>query len=150
MKLGPAAGGRTRSQTRRAIMMSGGGALVLISAVLGFSWPAGKAAAADWSQAHTVTLIMHDYSFVPSRLVFRVGIPYRLHVVNNSKDLHELTAPAFFKAVTLGNPKALTPDLAVEPGETRDLYFLAAQPGRFPFWCADHDWAGMVGKLTIE
>jgi plastocyanin len=93
---------------------------------------------------------MFDYRFAPSLLKFRVDICYRLHVVNRGKELHELTGPDFLKAVTLGNPKALTPDLAVEPGEAEDLYFPATRPGRFQFWCADHDWAGMVGKVRIE
>lgn len=150
MTLGPLPGGRVFPQPWRAIIMSAADAVALVAAVLALCWSPGEAATVGWSHARTVTLVMHDYRFAPSRLVLRVGVRYRLHVVNRGEELHELTAPAFFKAVTLGNPKALTPDLAVQPGETRDLYFLAARPGRFPFWCADHDWAGMVGKLTIE
>jgi len=38
----------------------------------------------------------------------------------------------------------------VEPGQAKDLYFVPRQAGRFPFACADHDWAGMTGDLVIE
>ena len=38
----------------------------------------------------------------------------------------------------------------VRPGETKNLYFVSREPGHFPLWCADHDWAGMTGDITIE
>jgi plastocyanin len=108
------------------------------------------AAAPDWSRAQTVTVKMIDDQFVPDHLQFRAGIPYRLHFVNRGKDWHEFTAPQFVHAVTIGDPRVLTPDVAVPPGETKDLYFLASHPGHFRFWCADHDWDGMVGTIAIK
>ena len=119
-----------------------------IGAVLFAAAPSG-----DWTAAQLVTVIEADYRFEPSDLVFRVAVPYRLHVENRGKELHELTAAAFFKAVELRTPEVLNSDrteLVLQPGEQKDLYFVARQPGRYAFTCADHDWAGMTGSITVQ
>ncbi len=36
------------------------------------------------------------------------------------------------------------------PGEAKDLYFVPRQSGKFPLICADHDWAGMTGDITVK
>ena len=41
-------------------------------------------------------------------------------------------------------------EIVVEPGQAKDLYFVPRQAGRFPFVCADHDWAGMTGDIVAE
>ena len=111
------------------------------------------AASADSSKAETVILVSTEYGFEPSRLSFRVGSTYRLHFENRGKELHEFTAPAFLKTVEIVNPEALNPEgteIVVQPGEEKDLYFVPRQAGRFPFICADHDWAGMTGDIVVE
>jgi uncharacterized cupredoxin-like copper-binding protein len=118
------------------------GILVLVPAV----W-------AEERKAETVTLVGTDYVFTPNHLVFRVGSAYRLRVENRGKDLHEFTARAFLKAVEISNPEVLNQEgteIVVEPGQAKDLYFVPRQAGRFPFVCADHDWAGMTGDIVIE
>ena len=112
-----------------------------------------SAGLADSSKAEKVVLVEAEYRFAPSRLTFRVGSTYRLHVENRGKELHEFTAPAFLKTVEVVNPEALSPDgteLVVEPGEEKDLDFVPKQAGRFPFYCADHDWAGMTGEIVVK
>jgi uncharacterized cupredoxin-like copper-binding protein len=111
------------------------------------------AARADSSKAETVTLVETEYGFAPNRLTFRVGSAYRLHFENRGKELHEFTAPAFLKTVEIANPEALNPEgteIVVQPGEEKDLYFVPKRAGRFPFICADHDWAGMTGDIVVE
>ena len=111
------------------------------------------AARADSSKAETVSLVGTEYGFTPNLLTFRVGSAYRLHVENRGKELHEFTAPAFLKTVEIANPEALNPEgteIVVPPGEEKDLYFVPKQAGRFPFICADHDWAGMTGDIVVE
>jgi len=111
------------------------------------------AADTDWSKAETVSIVERDYAFEPSNLTFRVGTPYRLHVENQGKENHEITAPTFFKGVELRNPGVLNSEqteLPVRPGEQADIYFVAKQPGRYPFTCADHDWAGMTGLFVVQ
>jgi uncharacterized cupredoxin-like copper-binding protein len=111
------------------------------------------AAPADWSKAQLVTVIQTDYRFDPSDLTLRVAVPYRLRVENRGKDTHELTAPAFFKTVELGNPEALNPErteILLQPGEQKELHLVPRQAGRFSFECADHGWAGMTGTIVVE
>ncbi len=112
-----------------------------------------SAAAADWSHAEPVTVVASEYQFSPNRLVFRHGVAYRLKIENHGKEQHEFTAPAFFKAVELGNPDVLNADkteIEIPPGTTKDLYFTAPRPGHFDLRCSDHDWAGMTGEITIK
>lgn len=100
-----------------------------------------------------VTIIATEYRFTPHRLVFRHGVGYRLRIVNRGRELHELTAPAFFKAAQIGNPEVLNregTEIAIPPGESRDLYFVVRNAGRFDMRCADHDWAGMTGQIQVE
>ena len=111
------------------------------------------AADTDWSKADTATMVQRDYAFDPSNLTLRVGTPYRLHVENQGKENHEITAPTFFKSVALKNPEVLNSErteILLHPGEQSDIYFVAKQPGRYPFTCADHDWAGMTGLIVVQ
>ena len=136
------------TSTRRRGLIGVAAAAVLATAV-----PGRGAAAADWSQSWPVTVTTEDYAFDPSSLTFKAGGIYRLHVENRGKELHEFAAPDFFRAIRMRNPQALNADrteIAVPPGQSKDLYFIARTPGSFPLICPDHDWAGMVGRITIE
>jgi uncharacterized cupredoxin-like copper-binding protein len=111
------------------------------------------AAPSDWSTAQTVTVIETEYRFDPNHLTFGVGKPYRLRLENRGQELHEFTAPAFLQAVELGNPDVLNPErteIVTQPGEQKELYFVPTRAGRYPFICADHDWAGMTGEIIVE
>ncbi|HWI35917.1 MAG TPA: cupredoxin domain-containing protein [Burkholderiales bacterium] len=91
--------------------------------------------------------------FVPDRLVFRHDVEYRLELRNDGKEMHEFTAPEFLKAVEVRNPEVLeraAPEVLLQPGERKELRFVARQPGRYPLTCADHDWDGMVGEIVVE
>ncbi len=115
--------------------------------------PAGGAVADAWSHAETIRVKMLDYSFEPSRLHLRRGVPYRLSFVNRGKELHELTAPEFLKTVELGNAEALSTanaELEMPPAAEKNLYLIPRLAGRYRFFCADHDWAGMVGEITVR
>ena len=125
--------------------------LVLAAALLvGFA-PA-RALAADWSKAQKITVVTVEYAFKPADLRFHVGKPYRLHLDNKGKETHEFTAPAFFKTLAMRNPDMTGPDrqeIILQPGDKKDLYFIAKQAGSFDLRCSDHDWAGMVGHITV-
>ena len=41
-------------------------------------------------------------------------------------------------------------EILVQPGQSRDLVFRAPAAGTYGMTCADHDWAGMVGKIIVE
>ena len=109
--------------------------------------------AADWSKAKTFTVTTTEYRFSPKNLVFMRDTPYRLHIENHGKEMHEFTAPAFFKAIEMRDTAPLNPDkteIEVSPGTAKDLYFAAAQPGKYKLRCSDHDWAGMTGSITVK
>ena len=41
-------------------------------------------------------------------------------------------------------------EVLVKPAAQKELHFIARMPGRYPLICADHDWDGMVGEITVE
>ena len=123
-----------------------GAAVVLSTAAFGAPPP-------EWSDAKTVTVAMTEYEFAPSRLVLRAGTRYRLHLANQGNELHEFTAPEFFKSTDLGNPGVMNADrtdVALQPGKHKDLYLMPRKAGHYPLRCADHDWAGMTGEITVK
>jgi len=114
---------------------------------------ASPARAVEWDKAQSVTVVTRDYHFVPNQLSFRRGVPYRLHLENRGKETHEFTAPDFIKSVRTRNPKMMNADrteIVIQPGETKDFYFVPQTAGRYSLICGDHDWAGMIGSITVE
>jgi uncharacterized cupredoxin-like copper-binding protein len=109
--------------------------------------------AADARQAQPVTVVATEYEFSPHAFTFKRGVPYRLHLENHGTEMHEFTAPQFFRAVELAANPPLNADkteIIIQPGEAKDLTFVARQAGRFPLKCADHDWAGMTGEIVVK
>jgi uncharacterized cupredoxin-like copper-binding protein len=125
---------------------------LLFAALLMVGFVPGHAHAVDWSKAQTVSVVTVEYAFKPAHLTFHRGVAYRLHIDNQGKETHEFTAPEFFKAIRIRDPKVINADLTeivVQPGEQQDLFFVAKQPGSYALKCSDHDWAGMVGGIAI-
>ena len=101
----------------------------------------------------TVNVVMADYSFTPDHLTLRHGMPYRLHLENHGKETHEFTAPVFFARAQIDNPDVLTrerTEIVMQPGDVKDVFLIAPAPGTYDLRCSDHDWAGMVGGITVE
>ncbi len=114
---------------------------------------AAPAMATDWSLAQPVTLTASNYQFSPDRLTFKRGVAYRLHIENRGSELHEFSAPELFKSSEIRDPGVLNADkteVAVHPGEAKDLIFVPQKAGHYGFRCPDHDWAGMTGEITVE
>jgi uncharacterized cupredoxin-like copper-binding protein len=106
----------------------------------------------DWSKAERIDVIMAEYHFIPDHLTFRRGIPYRLHLENHGKELHEFTAPEFFAAVAVHDPSVLWTgghEVVVKPDASADVYLVPQQSGHYDLICADHDWAGMTGEIIV-
>jgi uncharacterized cupredoxin-like copper-binding protein len=109
--------------------------------------------AVDWSGAQTINVLMVDNKFVPDRLNFRHGVPYVLHLENRGKELHEFTAPEFFGHAVMRDPGMLAnsgAEIVVQPDMMGDVYLVPLKPGTYQLYCADHDWAGMVGEIVVE
>jgi uncharacterized cupredoxin-like copper-binding protein len=121
-------------------------ALYLLAVLVG-----GAVASCDKPQTVDLTLI--DDEFIPDHLTFQHDVHYRLHIENHGKDTHEVTAPVFFASAKIDNPDVLNSyrtDIVLPPGATKDLYFTALRPGTYDLRCADHDWDGMLGGITVE
>src|SRR5579859_1749821 len=113
----------------------------------------GIATAQPWPEAQLVVVHLIDDRFVPDKVAFKAGALYRLRLENDGKEMHEFTAPEFFKSVELKNPQVLEqglPEILLQPGDRKDLYFIAHAPGRYRLTCADHDWDGMIGEIAVE
>jgi uncharacterized cupredoxin-like copper-binding protein len=111
------------------------------------------ACSATPADAVRVDVAMVDYRFSPDHLSLEHGVHYRLHLENHGKELHEFTAPTFFAAAKLENPKALNrerTEVVVQPGESKDVFFMPGAPGMNDLRCGDHDWDGMVGGITVR
>ena len=96
---------------------------------------------------------MVNYEFIPDRLSFRRGVPYRLHLENHGSAIHDFSAPEFFKAIALKNPEVLgryATRIVVRPNEAKDVDFITTRAGSYELICADHDWAGMTGRIIVE
>jgi uncharacterized cupredoxin-like copper-binding protein len=133
----------------RAPLFAGSAAAILVGA---FAVP-GSGLAAEPKGAKQVTVVTTESKFTPNKLAFRRGIPYRLHVENRGKEMHEFNAADLFKSSKISNPAVLNPDkteLVLKPGEAKDLYFIPKKAGHYRLFCPDHDWAGMTGEITVE
>jgi uncharacterized cupredoxin-like copper-binding protein len=100
-----------------------------------------------------INVVMVDYRFEPNHLTFEHDVHYQLHLENHGKETHEFTAPTFLATATIDNPDVLNrehTEVLVDPGESKDLFFTAHRPGTYDLRCADHDWNGMVGGITVK
>jgi uncharacterized cupredoxin-like copper-binding protein len=123
--------------------VTGIGALVLLALLFG---PAG-------AEPATLDVVMIDYKFQPDHLTLQHGVPYRLHLENHGKETHEFTAPTFFAASKIDNPDVLNrehSEIIMQPGDSKDLFVTPGPPGTYDLRCADHDWDGMTGGITIR
>ncbi len=101
----------------------------------------------------TVNVVMVDYRFLPDHLTLQHGMRYRLHLENHGKETHEFTAPIFFAAAKIDNPDVLNrerSEIVMQPGDVKDLFVTPGPPGTYDLRCADHDWDGMTGGITVE
>ena len=100
-----------------------------------------------------VDVVMVDYAFQPDHLTFQRGVHYRLHLENHGKETHEFTAPVFFATAKIDNPEVLNrehTEVLMQPGDKKDLLLTPTKPGTYDLRCADHDWYGMVGGITVK
>jgi uncharacterized cupredoxin-like copper-binding protein len=128
------------------------GAAIKAAARLGLV-AAGLALGAAGPSPDTINVVMTDYRFMPDHLVFRRGMPYRLHLENHGKETHEFTAPIFFATAKISNPEILNrehSEIVMQPGDSKDLLLTPGKPGTYDLRCSDHDWNGMVGGITVQ
>jgi uncharacterized cupredoxin-like copper-binding protein len=126
----------------------------MLLAVTGVATATATAApSVDWSAAHQVNVTLIDDRFVPDHLTFRHFVPYRLHLENQGKDIHEFTAPEFFAGSVVRDPSRIAnggEEIVVQPGAIVDVDLEPLKAGTYKLICADHDWDGMIGVITVE
>jgi uncharacterized cupredoxin-like copper-binding protein len=106
-----------------------------------------------WAHPTPLTVVMVDDRFEPDHVAFHVGETYALRLVNRGKDMHEFTAPDFLKSATIKDPHQLAnsgTDIVVQPGQSTTVLLIPRAKGKFDLRCADHDWDGMVGSITVD
>src|SRR4030088_3253882 len=131
--------------TGRCRSFLAGSAIAILLAI--FAVP-GAGLAAD--KAKLVTVVTTESKFTPNKLTFRRGIPYRLHVENRGKQLHEFNAADFFKTAKISNPAVLNPDkteIVLRPGEAKDLNFINKQIIHIILILKHHYLNGLTGKI---
>ena len=110
-------------------------------------------AADPWSHARVMTVVMVDNQFQPDHLTFHSGQPTELRLENHGKDMHEFTAPAFLKAAKIRDTRILAnggKDIVVQSGKSVRIFLIPGPKGHYDLTCADHDWDGMVGEITVD
>lgn len=135
---------------KRVIFMRATYALGLLSLIGGLNGP--TSASAD-AKLVRFDVVMLDYRFVPDHLTFKNGVHYQLHLENHGKQTHEFTAPTFFTTAKIDNPGVLNreqSEILMQPGDIKDVFLTPRTPGTYDLRCADHDWDGMVGGMTVE
>jgi len=128
-------------------------AALLVAALAGVYVGARAAGSFAQDAAKVVTEQTVEYRFLPAELAFQAGVLYRLHLENPGREMHEFTAPDFFRSVEVKNPEVLSQggtDVLLQPGDQKDVLFVPRAAGRFRLTCADHDWAGMVGEIVVR
>jgi plastocyanin len=106
-----------------------------------------------WAHPKPMTVTMVDNRFQPDHLTFQAGQAYTLHLVNRGKEMHEFTAPEFFKAAHVRDMSGLAnggTDVVVQPGQSAAIVLVAPPAGHYPLSCADHDWDGMLGQIDVR
>ncbi len=147
----------------RGVMAS----MVMVCGLIGCAYvdyvkdAAQRVKAADWSKMETVSINQTEFAFSPNEFVFRVGMPYKLEIINKGTTKHYFTAEEFFKAIATRKVQSNTDGeikapyftaLEVFPGRSLELYFIPAKKGSYNLRCTieGHAEKGMVGRIVIE
>jgi uncharacterized cupredoxin-like copper-binding protein len=110
-------------------------------------------AADRWAHEQALTIVMVDNRFEPDHLELHAGRSYELRLENQGKNMHEFTAPAFLKAAIIKDKRKLAnagTDIVIQAGTSVTISLIAPSKGRYDLMCADHDWDGMIGSITVD
>jgi plastocyanin len=110
-------------------------------------------AAAAPPPVSVVTVVMVDDAFQPAHVTFQAGQDTELRLENHGREMHEFTAGAFFRSASVRDKRQLANggiEVVVQPGRTVRLRLTPLVKGDYALTCADHDWDGMVGSITVE
>jgi plastocyanin len=113
---------------------------------------------AAWAQSPQgptpeVTVRLSNFAFTPKLLQLRVGVPVRLHLVNDSSGGHSFSAPAFFAASTYpsgASPRDGRVELAAHA--SADVTLVPRTGGTYKVECTHflHSLFGMTGTIVVS
>lgn len=120
--------------------------------------PARSLAAADWSKMETATVTMTEYSFSPSPLVLKEGVPTKLVIRNTGKEHHYFVSEDFFRNIATrkvqssdGEVKAPSfTAVEVYGGKAIEWFLIPLKKGTFDLVCTVKGHADYGMKGTIE
>lgn len=121
--------------------------------IVALAFPTSGNAADQWAHPAPLTVVMVDNRFEPDHITLHAGQTYELRLENHGTDLHEFTAPTFFKAARVRDKKLLSnggTDVVVQSGKSVRVLLIAPAKGHYDLTCADHDWDGMVGSIIVD
>jgi len=100
-----------------------------------------------------VTIRLSNFAFTPQLVQLRVGVPVRLHLVNDSGGGHSFSAPAFFAAGSY--PSGAPPrDGKVELAghASADITLVPRTDGTYKVECSHflHSLFGMTGTIVVS
>jgi uncharacterized cupredoxin-like copper-binding protein len=111
-----------------------------------------------WAQSsqgqavETLTIRLSNFAFTPQQFQLRVGVPVRLHLVNDADGGHSFSAPAFFAASAY--PSGAPPrdgTVEVAGSASADITLVPHAAGTYKVECTHflHGLFGMTGTIVV-
>jgi uncharacterized cupredoxin-like copper-binding protein len=109
--------------------------------------------ASQGQSVEAITIRLTNFAFTPEQLHLRVGVPVRLHLVNDSSGGHSFSAPAFFGAGAYPSgapPRDGTVEIAA--GASVDITVVPHSAGTYKVECTHflHSLFGMTGTIMVD
>ena len=102
--------------------------------------------------AEAITIRLSNFAFAPAQLQLRVGVPVRLHLVNDSSGGHSFSAPALFAASAY--PSGAPPQdgtVQIAASSSVDITLVPRAAGTYKLECTHflHSMFGMTGTIVV-
>lgn len=88
--------------------------------------------------AQEVRVVAKDNLFDPKSYTLEVGKTYKLTVVNEGLDVHEVDIQDVF------------PETKLSPGQSKSIDLQQLKPGTYKLYCEIHEDDGMVGEFIVK
>lgn len=116
-------------------------------------------AATNWRKPETIELDLVNHAFIPNEITVKRNKPYRLVLTNGSTSDHTFVSDGLFRSMAVrqlvsraGTSTApWVEKITITAGETKELWFVPARYGAFPFECTvtGHALLGMKGVVNV-
>jgi plastocyanin len=112
-------------------------------------------AQAQPAQPTVISVQLSEFRYSPAEIDLDHGQSYILRVTNTGKRAHDLSAKAFFQAVTIAPADAAVVQggmIEVAPGEMASVTLTTTTAGTYEMHCTHplHSMLGMSGKIVVR